>query len=167
MAINQITTANTFQQWLTSSQSLISFANDLTDGGNSFTFLANTNIKIGGDLTVSGNIILDAISFDDINSNGSASFANNLTVLGTSNLNTITSTTGLLTVNSNLLVNGFGFSAPTIRIKLTQDAVVDSPTPKIAIASPKKMVTIICVKGKLSKKVTALKPVCPTGYKKK
>jgi hypothetical protein len=64
-------------------------------------------------------------------------------------------------------VNGFGFSAPTIRIKLTQDAVVDSPTPKIAIASPKKMVTIICVKGKLSKKVTALKPVCPTGYKKK
>jgi hypothetical protein len=64
-------------------------------------------------------------------------------------------------------VNGFGFSAPTIRIKLIQDAVVDSPTPKIAIASPKKMVTITCVKGKLSKKVTALKPACPTGYKKK
>jgi hypothetical protein len=27
--------------------------------------------------------------------------------------------------------------------------------------------TIICVKGKLIKKVTAVKPVCPSGYKKK
>ncbi|NDF03062.1 MAG: hypothetical protein EB067_06495 [Actinobacteria bacterium] len=67
----------------------------------------------------------------------------------------------------------FTYSSPTIRIKLTQDAVVDSPTPsatptpKIAIATPKKMTTTICVKGKISKKVTAAKPVCPTGYKKK
>lgn len=30
-----------------------------------------------------------------------------------------------------------------------------------------KPVTIICVKGKLSKKVTAAKPICPSGYKKK
>jgi hypothetical protein len=27
--------------------------------------------------------------------------------------------------------------------------------------------TITCVKGKLTKKVTAVKPVCPAGYKKK
>jgi hypothetical protein len=64
-------------------------------------------------------------------------------------------------------INGFGFSAPTIRIKLTQDAVVASPTPKVAIASPKRMSTITCVKGKTSKKVTALSPKCPAGYKKK
>jgi len=80
MAINQLSTANTFQQWLTSSQSLISLTNNLTDGGNFSTFYANTNIAIGGDLTVSGNIVLDAIGFDDINANGSGSFANNLTV---------------------------------------------------------------------------------------
>jgi len=30
-----------------------------------------------------------------------------------------------------------------------------------------KKLTITCVKGKLTKKVTAVKPVCPTGYKKK
>ena len=30
-----------------------------------------------------------------------------------------------------------------------------------------KKTTIICVKGKLTKKVTAVKPVCPKGYKKK
>jgi hypothetical protein len=27
--------------------------------------------------------------------------------------------------------------------------------------------TITCQKGKLTKKVTAVKPVCPSGYKKK
>ena len=70
-------------------------------------------------------------------------------------------------------VNGFGFSAPTIRIKLTQDAVADSPTPsatltpKIAIATPKKMSTITCIKGKTSKKITGVIPKCPAGYKKK
>ena len=34
------------------------------------------------------------------------------------------------------------------------------------IANPRK-ITITCVKGKLTKKVTAVKPVCPAGYKKK
>jgi len=35
------------------------------------------------------------------------------------------------------------------------------------VASSKKKITITCVKGKLTKKVTAVKPVCPKGYKKK
>jgi hypothetical protein len=30
-----------------------------------------------------------------------------------------------------------------------------------------KKTTITCVKGKLIKKVTAVKPLCPKGYKKK
>ena len=34
-------------------------------------------------------------------------------------------------------------------------------------AAAKKKITITCVKGKLTKKVTALKPVCPKGYRKK
>jgi hypothetical protein len=37
--------------------------------------------------------------------------------------------------------------------------------PKAAISTKK--ITITCVKGKLAKKVTAVKPVCPKGYKKK
>jgi hypothetical protein len=36
-----------------------------------------------------------------------------------------------------------------------------------AKAAAQKKITITCVKGKLSKKVTALKPKCPTGYKVK
>jgi hypothetical protein len=34
-------------------------------------------------------------------------------------------------------------------------------------AAATKKTTITCVKGKLTKKVTAVKPVCPKGYKKK
>lgn len=39
-----------------------------------------------------------------------------------------------------------------------------TPTPKPTVAKKK---TIICIKGKLVKKVTALKPKCPVGYKLK
>ena len=54
MAINYITTANTFQQWLISTQDLITTANSLTDnvGG---TFYANTNLVVGNTLNVVGN----------------------------------------------------------------------------------------------------------------
>jgi hypothetical protein len=52
--------------------------------------------------------------------------------------------------------------------------VVVEPTPTpTATATPTsrpvvaKKVTITCVKGKTSKKVTAVKPKCPAGYKKK
>ena len=50
---------------------------------------------------------------------------------------------------------GFTFSSPTISVKLSQ-----------AKAAAKKT-TITCVKGKLTKKVTAVGPKCPAGYKKK
>ena len=89
-----------------------------------------------------------------------------------------------------LAANGFTFSSPTISVKLDQEkaVVVPSPTPSpiasptptpvatpvvtaSAIPAPKptvvKKTTITCVKGKLTKKVTAVKPVCPAGYKKK
>lgn len=47
MAINQLTTANTFQHWLTATSALISTANTLTDG-NGATFVANTILEISG-----------------------------------------------------------------------------------------------------------------------
>ena len=87
--ISQLNTANTFSQWLTGTQDLIGKVNELVEGGSNFTFYSNTNLSIannvtiGGDLTVSGNIILDAIGFDDINANGSANIVQNLVVGGT------------------------------------------------------------------------------------
>ena len=69
---------------------------------------------------------------------------------------------------------GFTFSSPTVRVKLTQEAevVAPSPTPSpsaSAVSEPvvAKKTSITCVKGKSSKKVTAINPKCPMGYKKK
>ncbi len=59
-------------------------------------------------------------------------------------------------------------------LKATQEAEAKAVAEKLAaekiaaakLASAKKS-TITCVKGKLTKKVTAVKPKCPVGYKKK
>jgi hypothetical protein len=72
-----------------------------------------------------------------------------------------------------LQAKNFEFSAPVIKAKLTQEVVVEpTPTPTATATPAKKPVvakktTITCVKGKTSKKVTAVKPKCPTGFKKK
>ncbi len=58
-----------------------------------------------------------------------------------------------------LSANGFHYSTPQIKVKLIEEKVAVAPTPKLTK-------TISCVKGKLVKKVTALKPSCPKGYKK-
>ena len=64
----------------------------------------------------------------------------------------------------HLAANGFTFSNPTIKVKLSQKSLVPNP---VLTASNSKKVTITCVKGKTVKKVTAVKPVCPKGFKKK
>jgi hypothetical protein len=72
-----------------------------------------------------------------------------------------------------LSAKGFTFSNPTLRVKLVQDAptpvVTPTPTPTptatIKPVSIQKM--IVCVKGKTTKKVKAISPKCPSGYKKK
>jgi hypothetical protein len=42
-----------------------------------------------------------------------------------------------------------------------------SPSPSATVSTSAKATTITCIKGKLTKKVTMVLPVCPTGYKKK
>ena len=46
-------------------------------------------------------------------------------------------------------------------------AAAPTPTPSATPSEAAKATTITCVKGKLTKKVTKVKPVCPAGYKKK
>lgn len=50
-------------------------------------------------------------------------------------------------------------------LKAKQEAEAKAKAAELAAA--KKMKTITCTKGKLTKKVTSAKPVCPSGYKKK
>jgi len=77
----------------------------------------------------------------------------------------------------SLSANGFTYSSPTISAKLTQkdpEPVVVAPTatptptpsPVATVKPVVKKMTITCKKGKTTKKVTAFKPACPTGFKK-
>ena len=51
--------------------------------------------------------------------------------------------------------------------KAAADLLAQQKAAAIAKAAALKKTTITCIKGKLSKKVTAVKPVCPAGYTKK
>ncbi len=74
----------------------------------------------------------------------------------------------------SLSANGFTYSAPTISVKLSQKAPGElaptpTPTPTPSAVAAKKKVTITCRKlnqAKVIKKVTAITPKCPTGYRK-
>jgi hypothetical protein len=68
-----------------------------------------------------------------------------------------------------LAAYGFTYSEKVLQVKLTQE-VEAKPTPAAtptAKPAAAKKTTITCVKGKTTKKVTAVKPKCPTGFKKK
>ena len=154
MAIDQISTANTFAEWLTTTSTLVAVANNLTNntsGGfvmNSSIFiegsaaslnvrtLANinqltvntisilggsvdgnltsanvtNNLYIGkdafiyGNLTISGNVTLDTIGFDDLSISGSANIANTLNVGMSGNIATSLWVGGNTTIGQNLSV---------------------------------------------------------------
>ena len=75
---------------------------------------------------------------------------------------------GTTTVRSDdewieLTAANFGFSAPTLRVKLTEG---DTPIKLNKVAVAKKL-TIACTKGKYTKKISGTNPTCPSGYKKK
>jgi hypothetical protein len=57
----------------------------------------------------------------------------------------------------------FTFSAPTIKVKFTQETAA-APA---AVPAPIRKTTITCVKGKTTKKVSGVAPKCPKGFKKK
>ena len=77
-----------------------------------------------------------------------------------------------------LSAQNFTFSSPVIKVKLTQAQKLTAPAPSTtattsttsaANATPKatKTITITCVKGKVTRKVSGSSPKCPAGYKKK
>ena len=57
--------------------------------------------------------------------------------------------------------------AAELKVKEAAAAKAAAAKAAAAKAAASKKTTITCVKGKLTKKVTAVKPVCPAGYKKK
>jgi hypothetical protein len=72
-----------------------------------------------------------------------------------------------------LTAANFEFSSPTLRVKFSENiskvevATAPSPTPILVPSTVAKKSTIVCVKGKLTKKISGVNPKCPAGYKKK
>jgi len=66
--------------------------------------------------------------------------------------------------------SNFEYSNPKLRVTLvpkkSSPTVVLSPQPSSTLKVVKKS-TIVCAKGKATKKVTTVKPTCPAGWKKK
>lgn len=66
-----------------------------------------------------------------------------------------------------LAAYGFTYSEKVLQVKLSQEAPAPTPTPSASAQPMAKKVTITCIKGKTVKKVTAVAPKCPSGFKKK
>jgi len=60
----------------------------------------------------------------------------------------------------------FGFSAPTLRVKMPPAKLTQS-TQSTSKKAPPKITSITCVKGKIIKTIKGNSPKCPTGYVKR
>ena len=98
MAINQLTTANTFSQWLNATQALISVANTLTYGNGS-TFTANTILEIAG-IGSSFNVRTSS-AINELYSN-TASISN--ATIGNANVTNTIIFSDATTLNSNVII---------------------------------------------------------------
>ena len=137
MVINRLTTGNTFQQWVVTTQRVSSYLNQVTDGTIADVY-SNTNISVGEDLHVNGNVlvtgtfVLDEIDYDDLRVEGNLSVNNtitatnaefgNLVVSGniqTLNVTTDVSYPGNLSVSNRL--NATGFVTSNLNVQGTFD----------------------------------------------
>lgn len=113
MAINQLSTANTFQQWLIATQQVIAVANTLTDG-NGQTFIANTNLEISGtqsslDVKTTGSINIATMNIATI---GNVSVTGNIAAVNVTNDLAVGGDTiihGDLTVTGNITLDSIGY----------------------------------------------------------
>jgi hypothetical protein len=129
--LSQLTTANTFQHWLTATQSLIGTANLLTNGAGS-TFYANTRLEVGG-TNATLNVVTSATINDLVGNtanivtlqarnlnltenvtsvlktSGQAYVGSHLTVYGNTGIYGSTTIAGDLTVSGNITLDTIGF----------------------------------------------------------
>lgn len=110
MAITQLSTANTFQQWLIATQALITTANTLTDG-NGASFIANTKLDVSG--TSSQLNVRNSAGINTL-------YANNAILGGFTNVTTLNVSSsgyiggdlivaGNVTVSGNITLDSVGF----------------------------------------------------------
>lgn len=109
MAINQLTTANTFQHWLTATQALISTANTLTDG-NGASFIANTILDVSGSQSQLN--VRTSAGINTLYANNMFVGGSNVTTLNVSSTGYIggdLTVSGNVTVSGNIILDSIGF----------------------------------------------------------
>jgi hypothetical protein len=94
--INQISSANTFQQWLIATTSLIGTTNLLTNG-NGDSFIANTNLVIGGHPNTAFLTVDTGANIQRLNVITTMAVAGDMTIGGD------------LTVTGNIILDDIGF----------------------------------------------------------
>ena len=127
--ISQLTTANTFQHWLTATQSLIGTANLLTDGAGS-TFFANTRLEVGGSATSTLNVVTSATINDLIGNTSNITTSNTVSLQArnlnlTENVTSTLKTTGAAFVGTDLTVHGNSLISGDLTVSgnITLDAI--------------------------------------------
>lgn len=69
--------------------------------------------------------------------------------------------------NGFIIISSTGYQYSKPKFKIMMNPKYKPSTGSSSSSSTAKATTITCVKGKVTKKVTAVSPKCPTGYKKK
>jgi hypothetical protein len=130
MAINQLSTANTFQEWLSTTSTLVALANNLTDGVNGSPFIMNTAIIIGGansSLNVYNHTNVNTLRANSSNIANVSFSSGNIAGNGTLTISNITVNSNIAAVNTtgNLAVGGdaFIYGNLTISGNVTLDSI--------------------------------------------
>lgn len=121
MAFQPLSTSNTFTHWITETQRSVSVLNQITDGGGGFTYYSNTNISVGDDLTIGGNLtvrgflVLDDIGYNDLTVAGNVNVVQSITTFGGvfENLDILDS---VVTLNTTTLNVGTDANLNTLRV---------------------------------------------------
>jgi len=134
----------------------------LESGGNLDFQVASTHLKQNGDLNIgSYHLSLDQKVANCIWGSASLGASASISVISQDGVRQVATTSiGASEGQLNFSASGFHYSTNKISVNLGQQST-----------SPEKLnpkqITISCVKGKTTKKVTAVNPKCPNGYKKK
>lgn len=112
MAIQRLSTSNTFLQWITETQKMVFVVNQFTDGVVDPTNYSNTNIRIENSLNVNNN--LSVSGFLDVSNVENLYVTGNVDVVGTVDSNNA--------IFTNLIISNNVFSLNTTTLNVGTEA---------------------------------------------
>ncbi len=141
----------------------------LQNGGNLDFQVASTHLKQNGEVNLGTyNLSVDQSVAKCIWGTSSLGAGASISVISQDGATQIATTSmGTSEGQLNFAAGGFHYSTNKISISLgAKESALANSTP-VDKSTSLKRTTLTCVKGKVNKKVTAVKPKCPAGFKKK